>query len=165
MTLKHRLLQAITDPSQEARIGVLEDFAATASFDELCTAARLLDAFSRDTSHNLYQRVRAIFQAYALYRYLIPARPELPRAGRIPHQGQELLLERHYAAATDAFLAHADVHGLSDPVASALAAAYHGLGFRILAEQVSTRCASHAATAGGSAPAMPLIIPCAFPKI
>jgi len=113
--LNHRLLQAITDPAQQARVGVLEDFAASASFAELCAAARTLDAFARDHSHNLYQRVRAIFQTYALYRYLIPARPELPRAGRIPHDGQELLLDRHYAAATDAFLAHADAHGLSDP--------------------------------------------------
>ena len=84
--MNHRLLQAITDPSQEARIGVLEDFAASASFLELCQAARSLDAFARDTSHNLYQRVRAIFQTYALYRYLIPVRPELPRAGRIPRR-------------------------------------------------------------------------------
>jgi len=134
--LNHRLLRAITDPSQEARVGVLEEFAASASFAELCSAARELDVFARDAGHNLYQRVRAIFQTYALYRYLIPARPELPRAGRIPHEGQELLLDRHYAAATDAFLAQADEKGLSDPLASALAAAYHGLGFQILAEQV-----------------------------
>lgn len=134
--MTHLLLRAITDPSQEARIGVLEEFAAGASFEALCSAARELDAFARDTRHNLYQRVRAIFQTYALYRYAIPARPELPRAGRIPHEGQELLLERHYAAATEVFLAHADVHGLSDPLASALAAAYHGLGFHLLAEQV-----------------------------
>ena len=117
-------------------MGVLEDFAASASFDELSAAARSLDVFARDTSHNLYQRVRAIFQTYALYRYLIPARPELPRAGRIPHEGQELLLDRHYAAAIDVFLAQVDADGLSDPLASALAAAYHGLGFQILAEQV-----------------------------
>ena len=134
--MNHRLLRAITDPSQEARVGVLEEFAASASFAELCSAARELDVFARDAGHNLYQRVRAIFQTYALYRYLIPARPELPRAGRIPHEGQELLLDRHYAAATDAFLAQADEKGLSDPLASALAAAYHGLGFQILAEQV-----------------------------
>ena len=134
--MNHRLLRAITDPSQEARVGVLEEFAASASFAELCSAARALDVFARDARHNLYQRVRAIFQTYALYRYLIPARPELPRAGRIPHEGQELLLDRHYAAATDAFLAQADEKGLSDPLASALAAAYHGLGFQILAEQV-----------------------------
>ncbi len=134
--MNHRLLQAITDPSQEARVGVLEEFAASASFVELCDAARSLEAFARDTSHNLYQRVRAIFQTYALYRYLIPARSELPRAGRIPHEGQELLLDRHYAAAIDVFLAYADGNGLSDPLASGLAAAYHGLGFHILAEQV-----------------------------
>ncbi|HYP90528.1 MAG TPA: hypothetical protein VEQ59_20295, partial [Polyangiaceae bacterium] len=132
----HPLLRAILETSQEARVGVLEEFAASASFRELCEAARELDSFARDQSHNLYQRVRAIFQAYALYRYLIPARPELPRAGRIPHQGQELLLDRHYAAAADMFLEQVDAQGLSDPLASALAAAYHGLGFHILAEQV-----------------------------
>jgi len=134
--VNHLLLRAITDSSQQARVGVLEEFAASASFAELCAAARVLDAFARDTSHNLYQRVRAIFQTYALYRYLIPARSELPRAGRIPHEGQELLLDRHYAAAIDAFLADVDDVGLSDPLASALAAAYHGLGFQLLAEQV-----------------------------
>ncbi|HYQ14503.1 MAG TPA: hypothetical protein VEQ58_02060, partial [Polyangiaceae bacterium] len=134
--MQHPLLAAIAEPAQEARVGVLEDFAASASFAELVAAARTLDDFARDTSRNLYQRVRAIFQAYALYRYFIPARSELSRAGRIPHDGQELLLDRHYAAATDTFLAHADAHGLSDPLASALAAAYHGLGFHLLAEQV-----------------------------
>lgn len=132
----HPLLAAISDPSQPAKIGVLERFAAEASFEQLCSAARELDTFARDTRHNLYQRVRAIFQTYALYRYLIPARPELPRAGRIPHEGQELLLDRHYAAAIDVFLAHVDGHGLSDALASALAVAYHGLGFHMLAEQV-----------------------------
>ena len=136
MTLPHPLLRAITEPSQEARVGVLESFAASASFAELCEAAQALHLFARDDSHNLYQRVRAIFQTYALYRYLIPARAELPRAGRIPHQGQDLLLDRHYAAAIDALLAHVESHGLSDPLASALAAAYHGLGFHLLAEQV-----------------------------
>ena len=136
MKLTHPLLRAITDSSQQARIGVLEAFAASATYGELCAAARELDLFARDNQHNLYQRVRAIFQCYALYRYLIPARPELPRAGRIPHDAQELLLDRHYAAATDAFLVYADASGLSDPLASALAAAYHGLGFHLLAEQV-----------------------------
>jgi hypothetical protein len=136
MSVQHPLLRAILDPAQEARVGVLEQFAETASFPELCAAARELDLFARDQSHNLYQRVRALFQTYALYRYLIPARPELPRAGRIPHEGQVLLLDRHYAAATDVFLELVDAQGLSDPLASALAAAYQGLGFQILAEQV-----------------------------
>lgn len=134
--MEHPLLRAILDPSQAARIGVLENFAKSASFAELCGAARTLDGFARNPSHNLYQRVRAIFQTYALYRYIIPARPELPRAGRIQHEGQGLLLDRHYAAAVDTFLAQAEAEGLSELLASALAAAYHGLGFHILAEQV-----------------------------
>jgi hypothetical protein len=136
MNLDHPLLRAILDPAQEARIGVLERFAASASFDELCAAARELDVFARNPQHNLYQRVRALFQTYALYRYALPSRSELPRVGRIPHEGQMLLLDRHYAAAADVFLEHVDRLGMSDPLASALAAAYYGLGFQILAEQV-----------------------------
>jgi hypothetical protein len=136
LNLQHPLLSAILDPNQSARVGVLERFAASARFDDLCQAARLLHEFGSDPSHNLYQRVRAIFQAHALYRYLLPARPELRRAGRIPHNGHELLLGRHYAAAADAFLDAVARDGLTDPLASALAAAYHGLGFQLLSEQV-----------------------------
>jgi hypothetical protein len=132
----HPLVRAILDPTQAARIGVLERFAADASFADLCEAARRLHEFSSDPAHNLYQRVRAIFQTHALYRYLIPARAELKRAGRIPRNGQELLLGRHYAAAVDAFVEAAAEDGISDSLASALAAAYHGYGFQLLAEQV-----------------------------
>ncbi|HET9952870.1 MAG TPA: UTP--glucose-1-phosphate uridylyltransferase [Polyangiaceae bacterium] len=136
MTEPHVLIAAILQSEPQARIGVLERFADHASLAELTRAARELHEFASQPEHNLYQRVRAIFQAHALYRYWIPARPELRRAGRIPRQGHELLLARHYAAATDAFLAEADQHGLNDPLSSALAAAYHGLGFQLLSEQV-----------------------------
>lgn len=132
----HPLIAAILDPSQEARVGVLERFVASASFSELCAAARVLHDFASDPARNLYQRVRAIFQAHALYRYFIPARRELRRAGRIPRHAQELVLSRHYAAAADALLAVVDEEGLCDPISSALAAAYHGLGFQLLADQV-----------------------------
>jgi hypothetical protein len=134
----HPLIAALLEPSQEARVGVLERFARDASFEELVAATRELQAFASAGQHNLYQRVRAIFQLYALYRYLLPARSELRRTGHIPPHGHELLLGRHYTAAVDAFLVAARSEGLSDPLASALAAAYYGLGFQLLAEQVQT---------------------------
>ncbi|HEY4187017.1 MAG TPA: UTP--glucose-1-phosphate uridylyltransferase, partial [Polyangia bacterium] len=136
MSPQHPLVAAILGSSQQARIGVLERFAETASYQELCEAARALHLFASDPARNLYQRVRAIFQMHALYRYTLPSRPELPRLGHIPRHGHELMLGRHYLAAVDAFLAAASNEGLSDPLASALAAAYHGLGFQLLAEQV-----------------------------
>ncbi len=136
MSQTHPLVLAITEPTQAAKVGVLERYGERSDYAALCSAARELHAFAADSERNLYQRVRAIFQAHALYRYLIPARAELPRVGRLPRQAQEFLLERHYRAALDVFLAAADAEGLNDRVASALAAAYQGLGFQLLAEQV-----------------------------
>ncbi len=132
----HPLVLAILEPTQTAKIGVLEQFAASADYAGLCHAARALHVFADDPERNLYQRVRAIFQAHALYRYLIPARAELPRLGDMPKDAQDLLLGRHYRAAADLMLAAVDATGLHDRLASALAAAYHGLGFQLLAEQV-----------------------------
>ena len=124
MSPQHPLVLAILEPTQAAKIGVLEYFASSANYADLCEAARVLHTFAADPARNLYQRVRAIFQAHALYRYLIPARSELPRLGEMPRQVQDLLLSA------------ADTSGLNDRLASALAAAYHGLGFQLLAEQV-----------------------------
>ena len=136
MAAPHRLIRAILDPSQEARVGVLESVTRDATWAELEALLRELHAFASASERNLYQRVRAIFQLHALYRYVLPARSELTRGGHIPRHGHELLLDRHYTAAVDAFLSTVAREGLSDPLASALAAAYHGLGFQLLAEQV-----------------------------
>jgi hypothetical protein len=132
----HPLIRAILEPEQAAHVGVLERFAASASFAELESAARELHAFASAPERNLYQRVRAIFQLHALYRYVMPARSELARVGHVPRHGHELLLERHYTAALAEFLTAVGREGLDDALASALAAGYHGLGFQLLAEQV-----------------------------
>jgi hypothetical protein len=63
VSVTHPLIDAIVDPQQTARIGVLERFAAGASFDELFAAARALHEFASNAERNVYQRVRAIFQA------------------------------------------------------------------------------------------------------
>jgi hypothetical protein len=128
------LLEAGATP--EANVGRLDRLAARASFGELCRGALALQEFVSRGEGNIYERVRAIFQAHAIYRYLLPLRPELPRLGTIPRRGQELLLRRHYAAAVDVFLDAARQGGLTDPLASALSAAYYGLGFQVLAGQV-----------------------------
>jgi galactokinase/mevalonate kinase-like predicted kinase len=132
----HPLIQAILSSDAASKIGAFERFTASASLAELTDAAKLLHALAVNPEGNAYQRVRAAFFAHAIYRYVLPARPELTRTGRIPWQGQKLLLERRYASAADAFLGAVADKGPSDPLASALATAYQGLGFQILATQV-----------------------------
>ena len=132
----HELVAAILSPPQEDKVGVLERFAERATLEELVEAALALDAFANDPASNVYQRVRAVLQAHAIYRYLAPRKPDLRRSGSIPYAGRELLLSRRFAAAIDAFQVERARSGLSEPLASALGAAYHGLGFQLLAAQV-----------------------------
>ena len=132
----HPLVQAILASDAESKAGVFEAFTRDAGVSELVEAAKLMHGFAIDAERNAYQRVRAAFYAHAIYRYVLPRRPDLSRAGRIPWHGQKLLLERRYAPACDVFLAAVAEDGMCDPLASALAAAYHGLGFQILATQV-----------------------------
>jgi hypothetical protein len=115
---------------------VLARGAQHSTLDELVDGALALDAFANDRASNVYQRVRAVLQAHAIYRYLAPRKPALRRAGSVPHAGRELLLSRRFAAAIEEFHAERVRAGLSDPLASALGAAYHGLGFQLLAQQV-----------------------------
>jgi hypothetical protein len=132
----HPLVSALVSPDAATKVGVFERFARGASTAELGEAARVLHELAVDVERNAYQRVRAAFYAYAIHRYALPAREGQVRAGRIPWQGQKQLLERRYASAADTFLAAEAAHGSSDPLSSALAAAYQGLGFQILATQV-----------------------------
>jgi hypothetical protein len=94
-----------------------------------------LDRFRRE-SHNLYERVRALFFLYAIDRFHLPARPELPADGRIPYTGVERLLNRRFDEAVRVFRAAEAADGPSDPVCSALAVAYQALAFQTLADQV-----------------------------
>jgi len=132
----HPLVQAILAPDAASKVGAFERFARDASLAELLESGKVLQGFAVDGERNAYQRVRAAFYAHALYRYVLPRRPELPRAGKIPWHAHELLLERRYAAACDVLLAAMAEAGPSDALASGLASAYHGLGFQVLAAQV-----------------------------
>jgi hypothetical protein len=132
----HPLIEAIVAPTQQAKMGVLEQFCRTASFDELIAAARTLHTFGHDADTNIYHRVRALLQASAIYRFYLPERPELAPTGRIPYHGHELVMSCRFNEAIEAFLKAAAANGMTDPLASALAVAYHGLGFQLLAGQV-----------------------------
>ena len=105
------------------------------SYAELLAERAALDRFRRE-SDNLYHRVRALFFLAAIDRYHLPARPELPTSGRIPAAGVAKLLARRFGEAVRLFQAEEARTGPSDPLCSALAAAYHALAFQTLADQV-----------------------------
>lgn len=126
-----QLIQIITAQDPQVRNRSLDAFCRRASFDELRAECAALDAFRR-RSENLYERVRALFFLYAIYRFHLPQRPELQPGGWIPFEGYDNLLKRRFEEAIDLFLAVP----LSDGSASALAEAYRRLGFQTLANQV-----------------------------
>ena len=132
------LPEIITSLDPAVRNQSLDARCRDASAEQLLAECSALDAFRRQ-SDNLYERVRALFFLYAIYRFHLP--PKLPPPsgegeGRIPFAGFQLLLERRFEEAIDRFLAAQQTEGPSDGVASALAAAYQRLGFQTLANQV-----------------------------
>jgi hypothetical protein len=104
-------------------------------YPELLGERIALDRFRREST-NLYDRVRALFFLFAIDRFHLPARPELPTTGRIPYAGVEKLLARRFDEAIRLFQAEEATRGPSDPVCSALASAYQALAFQTLADQV-----------------------------
>jgi hypothetical protein len=105
------------------------------SFEELHREIASLERFRTETD-NLYQRVRALFFLYAIYRFVLPLRAELPCNGRIPYDGYAKLLERRFEEAIARFRQTIATDGPSDGLCSALAAGYYALAFQTLAGQV-----------------------------
>ncbi|MDI7277689.1 MAG: UTP--glucose-1-phosphate uridylyltransferase, partial [Anaerolineae bacterium] len=94
-----------------------------------------LDSFRR-VSENLYERVRACFFLYAIHRFHLPRQEGIEARGLIPYDGYCHLLQRRFEEAIEVFLRTQQEQGPGDGLSSALAAAYHRLGFQTLADQV-----------------------------
>ena len=105
------------------------------SVADLLAACGELDRYRRRET-NLYKRVRALFFLAAIHRYHLPARPDMPRLGRVPYDGFRHLLERRFEEALAEFAAAQQAAGPNETLSSALAAAYHALAFQTLADQV-----------------------------
>jgi hypothetical protein len=129
------LIRIITATDPAVRNRSLGQFCRQADADQLRDECVALDHFRR-TNENLYEQVRALFFLYAIYRFHLPAKIPLRRAGHIPFNGYANLLRRRFEEAIDLLLAVQETDGPSDGLASALAAAYHRLAFQTLANQV-----------------------------
>lgn len=130
-----RLIEIILSDDADLRNVSLDAVCEAADQDQLLCHAAALDRFRRQAD-NLYHRVRALFFLSAIYRYHLPGRLSADNDGQIPFGGYENLLQRRFPEAIDAFLAAQAAVGPSDALCSALAEAYHQLGFQTLADQV-----------------------------
>ena len=129
------LIKIITAAEPEVRNRPLESFCRAASLADLLAECAALDRLRRE-SDNLYERVRALFFLYAIYRFHLPLKPGVGVKGMIPFEGYTNLLRRRFEEAIEIFLDIQAAAGPNDSIASALAAAYHRLGFQTLANQV-----------------------------
>ncbi len=133
MTGHLRAIITATDP--DTRNLSVDAWARGASADQLLVECADLDQFRRQ-SDNLYERVRALFFLYDLHRFHLPERPGVPQRGFVPFSGYNYLLRRRFEEAIDVFLREQVSQGPNQSISSALAAAYHRLGFQTLADQV-----------------------------
>lgn len=129
------LITIVTASEPEIRNRSLDAFCRAASLDDLLAECQALDQFRRE-SDNLYEQVRALFFLYSIHRFHLPLKPEMETKGLIPFDGYTNLLKRRFEEAIEIFLAVQATNGPNDSISSALAAAYHSLGFQTLADQV-----------------------------
>ncbi|MEZ6129230.1 MAG: UTP--glucose-1-phosphate uridylyltransferase [Planctomycetaceae bacterium] len=129
------LLQVITSDDAGVRNRSLDACCAGLSTQQLLTECRRLDDFRRRCD-NLYERVRALFFLYAIYRFHLPQKMTGREAGTIPFAGYEQLLSRRFPEAIETFLKQQSEQGPTVTLASAIAEAYHRLAFQTLANQV-----------------------------
>src|SRR5579859_5229774 len=130
MTMPLRSLITSHDPAVRDR--ALDSACCGLTLNQLLEQSADLEDF-RARADNLYERVRALFFLYALHRFHLPARPELPMDGKLSFQGYQRLLNRRFDEAIRFFLSQQCQHGPSDALCSGLAAAYQALAFQTLA--------------------------------
>ncbi|MCQ3974767.1 MAG: UTP--glucose-1-phosphate uridylyltransferase [Anaerolineae bacterium] len=130
-----QLTQIITATHPATRNRSLDAFCRMASLNKLLAECEALDRLRR-SSDNLYERVRALFFLYAIHRFHLPLKSGMQSKGLIPFEGYTNLLKRRFEEAIEIFLALQAAHGPNEGISSALAAAYHNLGFQTLADQV-----------------------------
>lgn len=129
------LLQVITSDDPDVRNLSLDRYCENRTAEQLLADCDQLDVFRR-SCENLYERVRALFFLYAIYRFHLPPVLAGRETGHIPFAGYEQLLGRRFPEAIDTFLQTQRELGLSVTLTSAIAEAYHRLAFQTLANQV-----------------------------
>jgi hypothetical protein len=129
------LIRVITSADPAVRNRSLDAFCREASISGLTAECAALERFRR-SSDNLYERVRALFFLYAIHRFHLAFRSDVPAQAPIPFAGFQHLLGRRFEEALAVFHAAQAGRGPTAAISSALAVTYRGLAFQTLADQV-----------------------------
>ncbi len=131
----HPFIETIVSEDSALRDRSIEDLTRGLDLEGLREAAGELEAF-RLTTKNLYHTVRALFFLYAIYRFYIPKAKGCAAVEQIPYAAITHLRERRFEEAIQCLVSHQSSKDTSAPIASGLAACYHGLAFQKLSDQV-----------------------------
>ena len=128
------LVASIVSSDERIRNRSLDQLCGRARLGELLQECEALEDF-RHRTESLYERVRALFFLSAVHRFHIPR--EVP-AGKplIPVDAWLRTLNRRFEEAIGICVARQRLEGPNDGLSSLLAAAYKGLAFQTLADQV-----------------------------
>ncbi len=126
-------IDVLTSADPAVRNTPFERLAAELSLDQCTAAAESLESF-RSQTESLYQRVRSLLFLSGLHQFHIV--PQAHGAALLPYEAVELIRNRQYERSISELRALAATQGFSPALASGLAAAYRGLAFQTLAEQV-----------------------------
>ena len=133
--MRRNLVEIITSSDPEIRNISLDSVCLPATLEELLEECENLERF-RKSSGNLYERVRALFFLHAIHRFRLPNVIGAQARGLVPFDGYEHLLNRRFEEAITRFRVAQQRSGPNESISSALSAAYHGLAFQTLADQV-----------------------------
>ena len=130
----NRIIETITSERPEIRNRSVEELLEGESSQSLLDLAQELEAFLRECG-NLYQRVRACFFLFAIYRFYIPASRTADFPGLMPPAAARQMQSGNWEAAIRLMrpLISKDP---ADIILSASATAYYRLAFSYLMDQV-----------------------------
>ncbi len=129
------LVRIIVANEPEVRDRSLDALCRSSDARGLLIECEELEGFRRD-SDNLSERVRSQFFLYAIHRFHLPGKAGVKAAGLIPFAAHVHLLRRRFEEAIEILRGSQRAEGPNAAISSALAAAYYGLGFQTLADQV-----------------------------
>ena len=130
------LIRIITSDEPAVRDTALEAVCRRLSLSELLNECAALDRFRRDERQPVSARACAFLPVRDPPFSSAAVTQGVQTRGRVPFEGYRHLLTRRFEEAIETFLQAQQAEGASDAISSALAAAYHDLGFQTLANQV-----------------------------
>jgi hypothetical protein len=129
------LIDIITSTNPGLRNKSLESALSGKTINDLLMDCTELEKF-RNSSANLYHKVRALFFLYAIHRFHILGSIKIGCEAITPYKAYEHILNRRFEEAIKILLEVQNKLGINEGLSSALADAYHKLAFQTLADQV-----------------------------